>query len=222
MSDTENQENMSVEDILSSIKNILVDEEENEKKTEEDVLNLDNSMIVDNPASSKNIETLLDSMTEPVNSEEKEISEATTSLADSIDVEKTLDIADKIDLNDISTFDGLIEKPSTESEAGVNQDAIDASANIINNFAKVFAEKQHSQQSSAAPSETQSGSTEISNAVKDTIIEQVKQNIEIHFEQIASKIITEHTQQWLNSNLPNIVEKIVAKEIERVIAKVGS
>ena len=58
--------------------------------------------------------------------------------------------------------------------------------------------------------------------VKETIINQVKQNLDSHFEQIASAIIAEQTQNWLNANLAAIVEKTVAKEIERVIAKVGS
>ena len=43
-----------------------------------------------------------------------------------------------------------------------------------------------------------------------------------HFEQIASEIIAKQTREWLDDNLTSIVEKTVAKEIERVIAKVGS
>lgn len=231
MSDTNNQEDLSVEDILSSIKDILVDEEGEvkENKPEEDVLNLDNSMIVDNAVSSKNAETLLDSITEPVTQEEeKSTFNDEPSIADSIDVEKTLDVADKIDFNDLSSLSGLIDEEKTAAiESGVDQETIDASASIINNFAKVFAEKQHIQQSSASSEidKELSGNIEqigIGNMVKETIIAEVKSGINAHFEEIASKIIAEQTQQWLNKNLASIVEKTVSKEIERVIAKVGS
>jgi len=58
--------------------------------------------------------------------------------------------------------------------------------------------------------------------VKEAIINQTKLCLDSHFEKIASNIIAEQTKLWLNSNLSSIVEKTVAKEIERVIAKVGS
>ena len=231
MSDTDIQEDLSVEVILSSIKNILVDEEGNntENKQEEDVLNLDNSMVVDSTASSQNIESILDSITEPV-VEEKPKEKTSASLADSIDIEQTLKEAAQIDLNNIPILDNIIEKdiPTNDSSSAVKEETIDASANIINNFAKVFAEKQHAQQNINTASAITTDISQniegmgISQMIKETIIQQVKLSLDSHFEQIASSIITEQTQQWLNNNLASIVEKTVAKEIERVIAKVGS
>lgn len=240
----DNQEDLSVEDILSSIKNILVEEEGEtpqktpEKKKEEDVLDLESSMIVDanQTSSGTDIENLLKDITEPVITEEP-ISETAQKIADDINVEQTVDIASQINL------DNLAQSPTetiteTESQVApelaqetddVKEDAIDASASIISNFAKVFAEKKQSL--SATPQQHSDIETNLTNnieqlgissMVKEAIITQVKTCLDSHFEQIASKIIAEQTSQWLNEHLASIVEKTVAKEIERVIAKVGS
>ena len=237
MSET-NQEDLSVEDILSSIKNILVDEEGeqtaplSQEKKEEDVLDLESSMIIDNNSlpQTSDIENFLSDMTEPVIAAEP-VSEQAQKLADSIDVKKTVDIADQISLEDLQTPKAEPAELSPAAPAaadGVKEETIDTSASIINNFAKVFAEKQQQLQAQHQPSSIEkevSGSVEhlgITDMVKETIINQDKQNLDSHFEQIASSIIAEQTQQWLNANLAAIVEKTVAKEIERVIAKVGS
>ena len=38
----------------------------------------------------------------------------------------------------------------------------------------------------------------------------------------AREAVAAQTQAWLDANLPAIVEAVVSKEIERVMAKVGS
>ena len=42
------------------------------------------------------------------------------------------------------------------------------------------------------------------------------------FKTFAENEIIRQTKEWINDNLPSLVEKVVKQEIERVIAKVGS
>ena len=243
MSDTDNQENLSVEDILSSIKNILVDENgqpiEQENKAEpdaaeqstdtpkeEDVFNLDDTMIVTEPLPVDNISTMLEET--PA---ESDTPSTDNSLVSEADIQETLNMVENIDIDSLPAIDNLLEE---EKETTVDEETIDASASIINNFAKVFAEKQQekAQNKAEKPQESTPEITEkvqsdiekigIDKLVEETVIKQVKASIDAHFEKIATSIITNQTKEWLNDNLASIVEKTVAKEIERVIAKVGS
>lgn len=234
MSDT-NQEDLSVEDILSSIKDILTDDGETAsqeqdsqenaipqvsistptEETPDDVFDLDTSMIVNEDVE---ISDILEESTQ----------ETSPNLADSIDIEQTLNMAENMDISNIPGLENLLEdntSEETETPAEVKEETIDASANIINNFAKLFAEKQ--QEQNTANSEISEKVVDsikdqnITDMVKEAIINQTKLCLDSHFEKIASNIIAEQTKLWLNSNLSSIVEKTVAKEIERVIAKVG-
>ena len=235
MSDT-NQEDLSVEDILSSIKDILTDDgetasqeqdsQENSipqvsistptEETPDDVFDLDTSMIVNEDVE---ISDILEESTQ----------ETSPNLADSIDIEQTLNLAENMDISNIPGLENLLEENTseeTETPTEVKEETIDASANIINNFAKLFAEKQQEQNTANSEiSEKVIDSIKdqnITDMVKEAIINQTKLCLDSHFEKIASNIIAEQTKLWLNSNLSSIVEKTVAKEIERVIAKVGS
>lgn len=239
MSET-NQEDLSVEDILSSIKNILVDENgepANPGNTlnavpevtpqpvaepaaeKEDIFNLDASMIINETTSEPDITQFLS---------QTATEEPVSSLADSIDIQQTLDMAEKIDLSAIPALDDILPHTEPHPAPKVDDEVIDASAGIINNFARVFAEKQQ-EQAKAGTAQTaiaDSISTEIKSAnidglIKQTIVSQIKTNIDTHFERLVSDIVAAQTREWLNQNLASIVEKTVAKEIERVIAKVG-
>ena len=273
MSDTNNQEDLSVEDILSSIKNILVDENGSptgsnqpvktpEQQELDDVFDLDASMIVEEKPQH----------TETLQPEKTHQPETTPDLASDIDIEQTLNLSEQIDLDEIPAFDKLLSEeprqpipvpqPKQETivqqapslvEAGtpnqtafqqeavatnitapqppssVQEDAIDASASLINNFAKVFAEKQqaaaYQNTANSQIANNLSANLEnmnISSLVKESIINQVQASLNAHFYEIATPIITQQTQLWLNQNLAAIVEKTIAKEIERVMAKVGS
>ena len=264
MSEEANQEDLSVEDILSSIKNILVDEngapiettaqEEDhpltapvEKEPEpEDVFDLNDSMIV--PETSENSEANIEKLLNEKEETAQNPKDTTETISDT-DVQDTLNISEEIDINSILK-DVLPTEESNEPTVSletspakeetipetvegkteeVKEETIDASASIINNFAKVFAEKQqeHAQQQAQETPIAQNiqnsiEQTGITDMVKQAITEQVKTSINDHFEKIASNIIADQTKIWLNEHLADIVEKTVAKEIERVIAKVGS
>jgi len=232
-----NQEDLSVEDILSSIKNILVDEngepieetvepeatsipEPKEEKDEpeeitNEIFNLDDSMILNDENPSSDISQLLDTPNEePI-----------------------------LEINDLPNVDNLLtetettenELPETEEETDLpnEEETVDASASIINNFAKVFAEKQqeHTQPTTETSEKPLPIAENIQSAIKDAgitemvkeaITNQVRLSLDSHFEQIASNIIAEETKKWINANLASIVGKTVEEQIERVIAKVGS
>ncbi len=117
---------------------------------------------------------------------------------------------------------------STLSE-NTSTDAADVSANIINNFAKLFAEKKNAQAQVMPETEVVEASEPIKNSsqsiaelVREAVVKQVTQQMDANFETYAKEAVAAQTQAWLDANLPAIVEAVVSKEIERVMAKVGS
>lgn len=125
---------------------------------------------------------------------------------------------------------------ASEDEGLVKEDAVDLSASIINNFAKMFAEKQEENQPAAAPvfPETQTevdiampdkmpignGALTLEDIVKQTVRSVVEKNLQ-SINQIATQEISRQTKAWLDANLPKMVEAVVKQEIERVMVKVG-
>lgn len=112
-------------------------------------------------------------------------------------------------------------------------DAADVSAGIISNFAKMFAREEP-----AAPAPVQDETVKITAAgntgktLEEFVLESISKVIgqEISrqwndgaaFKALAEAEINRQTREWINDNLPALVEKVVKQEIERVIAKVGS
>ena len=117
-----------------------------------------------------------------------------------------------------------------EAPAAPSEDAADVSANIISNFAKLFAEKKAAEMPQTAdvsetesrPEPVKSASPSISELVREAVVRQVTQQMDVNFESYAREAVAAQTQAWLDANLPAIVEAVVSKEIERVMAKVGS
>lgn len=113
-------------------------------------------------------------------------------------------------------------------------DAVDVSAGIISNFAKMFAKEEPAAQ--AQPTEepaveiVAAGNTGktleefVLEAVTKVIGKEISRqwNDGAEFKALAEAEINRQTREWLNDNLPTLVEKVVKQEIERVIAKVGS
>lgn len=127
--------------------------------------------------------------------------------------------------------------PKTEAETLVEEDkAVDVSANIISNFAKMFAQnKDHAEPEAvpipAAPSVSKNikiGNPDatLEDMVKSAIAGMVSGWVsgaesKVDIKEIADREIARQTKIWLDANLPSIVETIVKKEIERVMVKVG-
>lgn len=128
----------------------------------------------------------------------------------------------------------IISSP-LETEAA-EEEAVDISANIINNFAKMFAEqqkeklvqspkeKEHLAEQAMAEIELGDGNLTIEAIVRDVVTGIVEKNLsaDFDFSATASAEIARQTKIWLSANLPAIVEATVKKEIERVMAKVSS
>ena len=132
-----------------------------------------------------------------------------------------------------------IENKETAPESK-KADAADVSADIINNFAKMFAEQsqENKEKIDIAPktAETQepisvsgmgNGSKTIEQVVEDVIQGIVASSVSAEMAKnvdivaYAKKEIHAQTRAWLEANLPAIVEAAVQKEIERVMVKVG-
>lgn len=119
------------------------------------------------------------------------------------------------------------EVPAPVEEAAPAADATDVSANIINNFAKLFAEKKAAEAVVETPVEeihipVKTDSASVGELVREAVVRQVTEQMTANFETFAREAVASQTQAWLDANLPAIVEAVVAKEIERVMAKVGS
>lgn len=128
-------------------------------------------------------------------------------------------------------------KSEIEPVENISEEAVDISAGIISNFAKMFAETQKEKSAfdkEATPSqlanqtmseiELGDGSLTIEEIVRDVVVEIVEKNLKTDFDfaATASAEIAKQTRAWLSVNLPSIVEAAVRKEIERVMAKVSS
>ena len=72
------------------------------------------------------------------------------------------------------------------------------------------------------PEPVKSASPSISELVREAVVRQVTQQMDVNFESYAREAVAAQTQAWLDANLPAFVEAVVSKEIERVMAKVGS
>lgn len=121
---------------------------------------------------------------------------------------------------------------SEEPEAPKSDDDVaDVSANIISNFAKMFSREEVSVEAEKpAPVITAAGNMgkTLEEFVLEAVIKAIGQEISrqwndgADFKALAEAEINRQTKEWLNDNLPSLVEKVVKQEIERVIAKVGS
>ena len=123
------------------------------------------------------------------------------------------------------------------SEAAADS-AVDVSASIISNFAKMFSKEEQKQEVRAPEIKAVSNLPEVnllgdgSKTIEDVVALVIRQIIGeevsanwkngLNYDELARKEIAAQTQAWLDNNLPAVVERIVKQEIERVMAKVGS
>lgn len=123
-------------------------------------------------------------------------------------------------------------EPVEDISTASHKDTTDVSANIISNFAKMFSrdESQTSPSEEISPEITSVGndSKTLEEFVLDSVVRVVGKEIAqqwnngADFKTFAENEIIRQTKEWINDNLPSLVEKVVKQEIERVIAKVGS
>lgn len=204
-------------DSMSAAQNMTVSEPEEETAIDADTLN----EIIDFHAQVEETKPAILPETEiEVEPEEVEITEA----------DPTDNIQDIISEPVVEMDEPEIETDQ-EAETIKTADAADVSANIISNFAKLFAEKKAVEMSNEPVAVAESAqnqvsvktaSPSISELVREAVVKQVTQQMDVNFESYAREAVAAQTQAWLDANLPAIVEAVVSKEIERVMAKVGS
>lgn len=160
----------------------------------------------------------------------------TEAIADEIIEEAPVETAVEEFVKEAPVIEEIAEQPAytlnTVKETP-KADAADVSAGIISNFAKMFAREEP-----AAPAPVQDETVKITAAgntgktLEEFVLESISKVIgqEISrqwndgaaFKALAEAEINRQTREWINDNLPALVEKVVKQEIERVIAKVGS
>lgn len=147
-------------------------------------------------------------------------------------VEETVDMMPS---TEEPVVEDVIEQPVTTEvvEETSKADAADVSAGIISNFAKMFSREEPAVSTSATVQPTEI--TSVGNAGKtleEFVLESISKvigqeisrqwNDGASFKALAEAEVNRQTKEWINDNLPTLVEKVVKQEIERVIAKVGS
>lgn len=128
------------------------------------------------------------------------------------------------------------KEPAIENVPSVDEEVADVSANIINNFAKLFAKEESPAVEQAKPTleiapvsgniklgdSSQTLEDMLKSAIQGLVADWVsgaKSNIDLY--DMVSKEVARQTKVWLDANLPAVVESVVKKEIERVMVKVG-
>ncbi|MBE6452377.1 MAG: DUF2497 domain-containing protein [Alphaproteobacteria bacterium] len=127
-----------------------------------------------------------------------------------------------------------VEEQAPEQEAKAD-DAVDVSASIISNFAKLFSQETPTEQETKTiemPAEPirviGDAQSTLADIVSDVIMQIIGKDVATHWQEgldyhaLAHQEIARQTKEWLELNLPSVVEKIVKQEIERVMAKVGN
>ena len=124
----------------------------------------------------------------------------------------------------IAVLDPVIEVADVmENDAEEKQDV---SSNIMSNFAKMFSHEENIEDAQI----TSAGNT--SKTLEDLVVDAIQKAIgkEISakwnnggdFNSFVEAEIRRQVETWIANNMSNVIENIVKKEVERVIAKVGS
>ena len=143
--------------------------------------------------------------------------------------------ADNFNVEEIALDSDTLPDTKTDIKNGPqaesNSDAVDVSASIINNFAKIFADNKveavPAQPTKVSPSVKLGADATLSDMVKATIRDMLSEQIintlaqDADIKSLLSSEVSAQVKQWLDKNLPSMVESIVKKEIERVMVKAG-
>ncbi len=228
-------QDLEVEDILSSIKNILEEDEGVDKTVEQQLPSEQNSDVLDSVLSSDLEDDVLELSqdmrinNEPMVEEAVEVAPAVEEVTEPEPVVEEVAEVVAPAVEEVAEPEPVVEEVA-EVVAPAVEDTVDASANIINNFAKMFA-KDKSETAEEVKPQVESlgdGSHTLENFVRDAIIKVIGEDITkqwnngAEYRMIAEAEIKRQVQSWLNDNLSTAVENIVKEEMKRVMAKAGS
>jgi len=213
---------LTADDIVSKTENVVEEEK------------------VDVPQSEVAEEIAKDAEDAAVNEQIRESAEVTEVADDnmSIAVEESENHNETIDEVVVKSDDvgQNVEEATTDDNVKVSEigadDAVDVSANIISNFAKMFAKGNTVTKKQVVESPQivglGEGSKTLEDFVQDAVVKVIgkdiaeKWNDGADYRNIAEAEIKHQVKDWINDNLPVMIERIVKEEIARVIEKVGS
>ena len=213
---------LTADDIVSKTENVVEEEK------------------VDVPQSEVAEEIAKDAEDAAVNEQIRESAEVTEVADDnmSIAVEESENHNETIDEVVVKSDDvgQNVEEATTDDNVKVSEigadDAVDVSANIISNFAKMFANGNTVTKKQVVESPQivglGEGSKTLEDFVQDAVVKVIgkdiaeKWNDGADYRNIAEAEIKHQVKDWINDNLPVMIERIVKEEIARVIEKVGS
>ena len=215
------EENLSMDEILSSIRNILIEEGVDHKNEQEDVdddiLDLSTSQIIEDKPSSEplpEVEAEPEILPEP-SVEVKPVAEANEYFEEIMtmpEVQKEVqeEIIEEIDTeaepiysdeDNSSEHDFTADPIYQEDDTFLNND--DVSEGLLNNFAQIFAKKED--ESKPSPIEPVVIKASASPSLDDLIVLEVSKQVKV----------------WLDANLQTIAEDLVKKELSRVMERAG-
>ena len=200
----------SIEEILSSIRDIISDEDESPEEPAEDVPVVEEEKEdvleltdVADEEGAVDIDAMFDE--EPVDDPLAgiDLAHPTDDDLDIVDAEPEADIAEEEDdgVDDIlSAFDNEPEpkiEPESETKTAQNDD-VDADALLNNAASSATVSSLARLAENIAVSRTASGTT---------------------LEDIVRELLRPMLKEWLDDNLPDVIERLVAKELERLAEK---
>ena len=125
----------------------------------------------------------------------------------------------------IAVFDPIIEI-ADDAEEDVVESEKDVSSNIMSNFAKMFSHEEKPDEPKIVSVGNSSKTLEdfVVDAIRAAIGKEIsaKWNNGVDFNNFAEAEIKHQVELWITNNMNGLIEDIVKKEVERVIAKVGS
>ena len=125
----------------------------------------------------------------------------------------------------IAVFDPIIEI-ADDAEEDVVESEKDVSSNIMSNFAKMFSHEEKPDEPKIVSVGNSSKTLEdfVVDAIRAAIGKEIsaKWNNGVDFNNFAEAEIRHQVELWITNNMNGLIEDIVKKEVERVIAKVGS
>lgn len=273
MNENENQD-LSMEDILSSIKGILEEDQEEkgafvlEEKQEEipdDIIDLSENQIISDLKPIE-VDTVIDFDSDPIF--DGELSDFMKPQAENVEavaeIEENIDLVDEITniledaeqekiatiANDtqeiawedvateqviepeVETEDEMIEEliepvpviqPIVAESPVAKNNAVDTSAEIISNFARMFAQNKSAPVQPIIEKELKMSHTptgDMSKTLEQMVLDVIDNEVSrINFSSAANQQVELLVKKWLDIHLPTTVEKIVKQELEEVMRR---
>ena len=146
-------------------------------------------------------------------------------------------IADELNFSETenssySEPESSVEIPVSDynTEEHTSDKVTDISANIISNFAKMFSREEKQEPVTKVETPETIKPTVGGHSLEDFVFEIIKNGItnemnaqlnSPEFKALINSEVNRQVASWINENLPTLVEKVVKREIERVVAKAG-